>query len=364
MIRFHLYHRYDKLATAERKFILLIYSTIGLCISDIISGAFRGTNFPISTILLEITNCIYYEFLVIIAYLWLVYVLIKSRRVNNKLLFYSSIPLIIFTIIAIINPFTHFLFVIDEKNIYHRSNGIYLHWAILWGYLIASTAIVCFYYRYEKKFLKKKDLLSLVYFIIPPFIASVIQMCFYGITTSQCGIAISIVIISLLEINGKVIADSLTGLFNRNGLNNYLSRHFAHHSGEEMTVVILDVDRFKEINDYYGHLAGDETLKNIASILKKACSDVDNKLFLCRYGGDEFIIVNYDNNASNQDLLTKLRNHIDELLMIDNNKKNIYQLSLSMGSECKICNNFKDFEELVHLADKKMYEEKRRRKSQ
>lgn len=85
--------------------------------------------------------------------------------------------------------------------------------------------------------------------------------------------------------------DELTGLANRAFLHEYLTSSFEHAYGEKeiMGVELMDVDFFKEYNDYYGHLAGDQCLKAIAGVLRK--QQVPGKVFCARYGGDEFMVL-------------------------------------------------------------------------
>jgi diguanylate cyclase (GGDEF)-like protein len=84
--------------------------------------------------------------------------------------------------------------------------------------------------------------------------------------------------------------DSLTGLPNRNLLNDRLSRAIAsarrRHAG--FSLLYLDVDRFKEVNDALGHDAGDELLRQVASRLQSGLRKIDT---VARLGGDEFVII-------------------------------------------------------------------------
>ena len=84
--------------------------------------------------------------------------------------------------------------------------------------------------------------------------------------------------------------DSLTGLYNRRSFQRFLDREIerAKRSDNVFTVMMLDVDRFKEINDSYGHLAGDRVLAEIAGILQSNLRKAD---LICRFGGDEFIVI-------------------------------------------------------------------------
>lgn len=96
------------------------------------------------------------------------------------------------------------------------------------------------------------------------------------------------------KLQSLAFTDALTNIPNRKALNKELENKFtkAYENSTYIGVGILDIDRFKEYNDNYGHVEGDECLKRVANILK----DIGNKhqLFVSRYGGDEFVII-YEN---------------------------------------------------------------------
>lgn len=84
--------------------------------------------------------------------------------------------------------------------------------------------------------------------------------------------------------------DPLTGLYNRRFLDAALPREFARaaREGKPLAVIMLDLDRFKSINDNYGHPAGDEVLRTLAELLKKGARESD---LIFRYGGEEFVAI-------------------------------------------------------------------------
>jgi len=84
--------------------------------------------------------------------------------------------------------------------------------------------------------------------------------------------------------------DSLTGLYNRRYITEQLEREVSHavRYGVDCSLVILDLDHFKDVNDVYGHLAGDAVLKHVAQVLKTSIRASD---ILGRWGGEEFLIL-------------------------------------------------------------------------
>jgi diguanylate cyclase (GGDEF)-like protein len=84
--------------------------------------------------------------------------------------------------------------------------------------------------------------------------------------------------------------DGLTGLYNHRYVQNTLRLEFerAQTNGDPLSVIVLDVDHFKDYNDSHGHLMGDYVLKTLADLLQKNVSDID---IVARWGGEEFVIV-------------------------------------------------------------------------
>jgi diguanylate cyclase (GGDEF)-like protein len=85
-------------------------------------------------------------------------------------------------------------------------------------------------------------------------------------------------------------SDSLTNLHNRRSLQSHIEQylHLAKRSGSPVSLIILDVDKFKDYNDSFGHIKGDQVLVQLAEILKKSCRSSD---IAARFGGEEFAVL-------------------------------------------------------------------------
>jgi len=92
------------------------------------------------------------------------------------------------------------------------------------------------------------------------------------------------------SLRDQVIRDPLTGLYNRRYLNETLDRELARALRESypVSLVMIDIDHFKQVNDTYGHYAGDLVLKNLAQQLARQTRSSD---LVCRLGGDEFLLI-------------------------------------------------------------------------
>lgn len=92
------------------------------------------------------------------------------------------------------------------------------------------------------------------------------------------------------ELRLQSVLDSLTGVYNRHFLVSQLEKEVdrTHRNGRPLSLIFVDVDGFKEVNDTYGHPQGDSVLREISLILEDSVRRSD---FICRYGGDEFVII-------------------------------------------------------------------------
>ncbi len=92
------------------------------------------------------------------------------------------------------------------------------------------------------------------------------------------------------SVEAQARTDSLTGLANRRAFDDFISRQQAEYRRDNrpVTVLMLDVDKFKVFNDAHGHQAGDEVLRGVAQVLRRSMRDID---LVARYGGEEFAVV-------------------------------------------------------------------------
>lgn len=92
------------------------------------------------------------------------------------------------------------------------------------------------------------------------------------------------------KLKDQALRDSLTKLYNNGYLFDFLEKAIGNkvHCGSNFSFLMIDIDNFKLINDKYGHLFGDQVIKNVASKLEALTRDTD---VVCRYGGEEFVVI-------------------------------------------------------------------------
>ncbi|MDD2955619.1 MAG: GGDEF domain-containing protein [Oscillospiraceae bacterium] len=361
LFRSHLRRQSERFSTDRMVLNRLIWATVVFCVADIVGTGLVGFSFRGARLLIEAGNMIYFESLTVITYLWMLYVLIKLRNAtefNRKEMFLLRIPLIVFTLVDITNPFTHILFSVDENSVYIRNGGVTFHWIVTWMYLVLPTAQTVLAIAQEKSKQRREELVPLLYFIVAPVVACVAQMMFFGVTSAKAGVTISIAMICLAQQNQQVLTDALTGLNNRRGLDRYLERHVQHATEQPLTLLMIDINSFKQINDKFGHLMGDAALRDVAEALRMACREGNQRMFLCRYGGDEFVIAGTELDAAG---VAELRGRIcEELQKCLQKESKPFSLVVSVGTATGLCAAVDDAQALLREADAAMYRDKKR----
>ena len=184
-------------------------------------------------------------------------------------------------------------------------------------------------------------------------VAGVAQVLFSLTTPIFCFWCTFIILFVYLNSQNELIStDPLTSLNNRNQLQRYL---LLQREAKGSYVIMVDVDHFKQINDTYGHMEGDRALVLISRALKKACGRLKMSIFLCRYGGDEFMMI--AQTKSPESVLKVVRECLQE--EIENRKSSqTYTIEVSLGF-ASWDGHAASFRDSVIAADQKMYEDKR-----
>lgn len=156
-----------------------------------------------------------------------------------------------------------------------------------------------------------------------------------------------------LQMQDMARKDGLTGIYNRI----YFKELFKNASEEainkkqNLSVALYDIDKFKSVNDTYGHLAGDEVIKMVASTGARYAERFGG--FACRYGGEEFLLVlpGYDEKAA-LEVLEEMHEEIRKTKVVYHDTTIDVNCCIGLSSYPNICNNV---ELLVNRADKAMY---------
>lgn len=333
--------------TKTRYFTNILFFLMVYFIADALWALAFFEILPNSEIILKITRIIYYSSAGIVAYSWFMYVeiLLESRLVFNKV---RRILLGIVLLSIIANTLICIFLDPSQKNIYGYLTAFALLIVPISFIITAGIQILTRQIKAKEDSEKKKyrlfalwPIIILAISILQLFIAELPIFCF--------GAIIIIISVYIYNQDSFIFTDALTGIGNRAMIN----RVFKYVSSKihEYYILMIDINKFKQINDTKGHLEGDRALIYVAEKLKIASSNYNS--FLGRYGGDEFIIISRTNNT---DEINKLIDLIDTLL--DSSKTELgYIINVSIGYS-KL-DNISSIDDAIKKADEMMYDNKK-----
>ena len=159
------------------------------------------------------------------------------------------------------------------------------------------------------------------------------------------------------SIKNIAIYDTLTGLYNRRYFEDRLGMDAqkSFYGGTPLSLVMVDIDHFKKVNDTFGHTEGDQVLCKISSLLK---SSIRKKDTVARYGGEEFILILPEAGLEASFVIAERIRRLIENTLFEVGRAQI-NLTVSMGISNFPSHRAKSKEELIKMADQALYDAKR-----
>lgn len=272
-----------------------------------------------------------------------------AKHINKKISRVQYITVFVLTaietVVLIINLFIPVVFYVDENNVYTRKPLYYL-FILVAVYLLVYSLVLYFSGRLKDGSLRYFPVWE---FMIPITAGVLIQTFYYGISTQPPSFAIAFTSMVVCLQKEYLYIDKLTGVYNRYEFDKIID-YYVKRRKRKFAAIMLDMNGFKEINDQFSHIEGDEALKNMASILTKVVGNDGNVI---RFAGDEFVVVT---DAEDEAAVDTYCNRIREALEEYNSKSGKpYRLSASMGGEIfNICSAA----EVIERIDDRMYANK------
>lgn len=353
----------------DRQLSTLVIRTmmiVMLCyfLSDTFWALCIGHVIPIGRQGVYVATLIPYVFLVACGYCWFYYG--ETVQQNKNLLtrrgtIISMLPMIFATIAIIVGATQEIVFYFDNNDQLQYGPMYILLLLVPIGYMSFSSIKALY-----KAFTHNRYLDHSLYFVIGifpviPIICGVLQAIFIKIPIMCYGATLAVVLVYITSLENLVSMDSLTKANNRAQFQRYLTTKMKNPLVDRrLFLMMTDLDRFKEINDNYGHVEGDRALIRVATVMKEACKMYRNNTFVARYGGDEFVIV------AELESRTEV-NQLAELIKVNVSKLNkqagsAYDLSVSIGIAEYDYSNPVSIPKLVAEADKGLYEMKSKRR--
>ena len=239
----------------------------------------------------------------------------RIRRLYRPQIAVCAVMLAV-TLLSLFLPITYY---IGEDNIYERRPFGYVYYFVIFYFCFCAWRLTR---RYEREN-GAMAFFNILVFLVPILVGAGLQFLFYGLSVGWLAAALGLAGLYMMQQNEMAYLDSLVDTYNRRYLNHILSAW--KKRGRPFAGVMLDIDRFKGINDQYGHSEGDRVLKTVTDILKEARGDHE---LVFRFAGDEFIVLKLTDDPEQ---LAAYMRKVEGLLARHNAAGGLCPLSLSYG---------------------------------
>ena len=329
-------------------------------ISDAFWAAMLSGEFTVKRSYVVLVNLSNYILLALMAYGLFMFIAASEKmpfRKDARIRRLIFLPVIISTLAISIAYVKNPLFWVNEQN---ELNNLYFPLMIAAPslYLWAGFGLSV---RYAVKSVSKMDKRRFLAIGSIPVIVmafGMIQVVALNAPTFCFGCTVMWLFYYLENMQTMISIDDLTHLNNRGQINRYLEQI---HYNKDIRVIIMmiDINKFKTINDTYGHAEGDRALVIVSEALRQTCEQIKASVFLGRYGGDEFTIVikNPEEDIMPEQLVSLIRSVLTQK---KTENQLPYDLNVSIGYDL-IRGSDDDANECLKRADKNLYIDKQRK---
>lgn len=278
------------LETANLIFLKMVYITAGMIFVETVgflSDGHEGTFFFYFNYVLGAIRIIQSVFA---TYIWLLYTYhflhpATTIRRHTHLLIVS--PALIFTAMVICSIHTGWVFYVDrDTNVFHLGHGAIIYRILTYGYFAVASHLTLLLFLKEKDKMMRSKYMSMLSFILFPIASGVITAIRPDLQIAWQFITFSLFFVFTELQFAQISRDGLTGINNRTSFNLYVRNLADYKGGKQIFLFMMDVNKFKVINDKYGHPEGDSALIETAKVIRKVFDRSGS--YFARYGGDEF----------------------------------------------------------------------------
>ena len=348
MLLVKIYHKEEVYSYSNRLFKAMLLGVMIIMLLEFLSWVFDGRPGNFAYIMNYLFNFLLFVFSPSVACFWVAYIHYKiygdRQRVRKNLWF--QYPILISGFLALINLIYPIVFKVPvDTNLFERLPLLSLNFAM--AYIMVSYSVFLTIKNRSK--LKRTVLYSVLLFVVFTILASIFQVFNYGLIVMYPVLALSIIVIYLFLETTSSSTDYLTDLYSRSRFDEFVTSRV--ENDEEFSVLMLDLDDYKQFNDEHGHVVGDRILIMYANLMKQVFSD---KSLVARYGGDEFVVVVFEN-----DIKTIISYKEDMKIKIDESNDPIFRtVKFSFGYSTRTKENQFGYDKLMKKSDDVMYVDK------
>ena len=306
----------------DRIFSGLLLGTMMGCAMEMATWVLDGRTFPGALLLNQIANTYIYTFNAFLPLILIFYVDLclygDTRRfwIHYKPQIFVGIATLLVTVA---NYFTGIIYFFDEKNVYHRGPFNLVYYLVI-VFFFATVYVTIWHFQRQYG---ARPFFNFNILLFPMLLGTSLQFLFYGLSLAWLSAAVGMMGLYMMQQNEMSYIDPLAETYNRQYMEHILASWIG--KGRHFSGVMLDMDRFKSINDNFGHSEGDKALHTLASFLKKARREYE---WVFRFAGDEFIVLRLDGDAEDME---EYMSRVKELVRDYNEESHPYRLAISYG---------------------------------
>jgi diguanylate cyclase (GGDEF)-like protein len=352
-IAVHAKFRLNSEEKAHRLFFTLICLTIFILILEILSVVLNSSDYIDFIVAQKVVDTLGFALtpaVPIVATLYAYKRINKYKKIAINKFSWLAVPFLVNGILSLGSYHFNWIFSITDENLYARGPLFFVSPMISFFYYTIHLLVL-----YDNhKILSKEELTVISSLTLIPAVLSIFQLYYFIYLTIWNSVGIAVVINYIFIMHEQAKRDPLTGLGNRMAYDEYLAS-WNRKSNIILSVVNIDLDDFKSINDVFGHQEGDKVLKFFAGQLEEVFGGGGVAI---RLGGDEFILL------LNEGREGRLKKHIkalsDKIEAYNKSNEMSYRIQFSCGIAI-FDDSFDNIYELIRHSDKLMYQEKQKK---
>ena len=283
-----------------------------------------------------------------------------NSRVEAHYIAFGFIPMHI--ALTVLNYYFGFLFRVDAVDGYSRGPLFIMQYVFLLAYtFIAWGRIIGCMTKGETE-MEKEKYIAILCFPLLPMIALAVQMYRPELPLISISITAAALILYFDLAQNVISLDPMTGLNNKKQFKAVLRRKMAESDkNTDLYVLMIDIDKFKQINDTYGHIEGDKAIIRTASALRTASVGTTRRTTLSRFGGDEFVVLleyEKDKRDEAQDEIRQFSSKVKQSILSQGINACVpYDMHVSIGV-AMFNETMKNADDVICAADSDLYVKK------
>ena len=344
---------------AQRNFAMSIQAEIVFFLSDTFYVLIQKGFIPYSGIAVIILKSMYFLSTTLMCFFWFLYFEYMQGSPfveNRKRVRISSVLVWLMGLLLIVNAFSGILFYVDDSGQYRRGTLFIVQYILAYLYVMITCLRALIGIFDKKKISQRHTLVKLALFPIAPAGAGILQFIYPHLPLACAALSVATLIMYMDYTDMMISIDPLTKLNNRKRLIFHYEHWIQHPEEEDVYLLMIDANKFKSINDNYGHIEGDAALVRIADAMRMGCRELKLKNNISRYGGDEFAILLWTGEEEDvKKLIDAIKRNLSAL---NAEADSPYDLTVSIGYT-KASKKL-GLTDIIAVADGQLYEAKRK----